>query len=96
MTPLEKAYKNAGMAASKIVLAELVDEINSIFPRKRYDRIKGDIEYNDYFLYLGVRRLDVDSIEKVLSFCMKYRGSLQVNPNSGYHELIIRIPSRYL
>ncbi len=81
--------------ADKLTLAELVDEINMYFPnRKRYEKIKGEILFNDYFLDLGVRTLDVDDLEKVLSFCQKYRGSLQMNPYKGNEVLIIRIPNR--
>lgn len=94
MSTLEKAYKKAGMAASKFTLAELVDEINSLFPRKRYQRIKGDITYNDYFLYLGVSVLDIHDLEIALDFCKKYRGVLQVKPFTGFSELVVRIPSR--
>jgi len=94
MTPVEKAYKKAGMSASKSVLAELVDEINMLIPRNSYDKIDGDIQYNDYFLYLGRSVISAIEIAVVLSFCQKYRGSIQVNPFSVQNELIIRIPSR--
>ena len=94
MSTLEKAYKKAGMAASKFTLAELVDEINGLFPRKRYQRITGQIQYNDYFLFLGVQVLDVHDLEIALDFCKKYRGVIQVKPFAGFSELIVRIPSR--